>query len=84
MFVGADKDSAARQRTAIGTYAAAHGITIVAEYYDAAVSGCDPVDTRPGFAAMIAEHSASTILVESASRFARDLIVQETGYAYSS
>ncbi|MFL4990414.1 MAG: recombinase family protein, partial [Microvirga sp.] len=40
--------------------------------------------TRPGFAAMlerIASNGVRTIIVETANRFARDLIVQETGYA---
>ena len=48
-----------------------------------AVSGADPIDQRPGFAAIlerIASNSVRTIVVETANRFARDLIVQETGY----
>lgn len=80
-----DKDSQIRQRLAVQWYAARHGLEIVHEYYDAAVKGGDPVDTRPGLAAMIAymsSNGARTVLVESASRFSRDLIVQETGYAY--
>ena len=63
--------------------AAALGLKTAREYYDAAVSGADPVDTRPGFADMLAYmlgNGARTIIVENASRFARDLIVQETGY----
>jgi DNA invertase Pin-like site-specific DNA recombinase len=62
-----------------------HGLEIVHKHYNAAVKGADAVDVRPGFAAMIAYMSgngARTILVENASRFARDLIVQETGYQY--
>jgi len=83
--VGDDKDSQTRQRLAVEGYAARHGLAIVHEYYDAAVKGADAVDVRPGFAAMIAymsSNGARTILVESASRFARDLIVQETGYQF--
>jgi DNA invertase Pin-like site-specific DNA recombinase len=41
----------------------------------------DPVDQRPGFAAMlqhIASNGVRTIIVETANRFARDLITQET------
>ena len=52
--------------------------------YDAAVSGADPIDTRPGFAAMlkrIESNGVRTIIVESANRFARDLMVQEVGHA---
>ena len=51
---------------------------------DAAVSGADPIDTRPGFAAMLERiegNGARTIIVETASRFARDLMVQEVGHA---
>ena len=83
--VGQDKDSETRQRLAVQGYAEKHGMEIVHEYYDAAVKGGDAVDTRPGFAEMIAymsSNGARTILVESASRFSRDLIVQETGYQF--
>jgi DNA invertase Pin-like site-specific DNA recombinase len=83
--VGADKDSGKRQRGAIQAYARAHGITIVGEYYDADVKGADPVHLRPAFAEMLKAmlgNGVRTIVVESASRFARDLIVQETGFAY--
>jgi DNA invertase Pin-like site-specific DNA recombinase len=82
--VGQDKDSLARQEAAVLACATARGLELVGSYYDAAVSGADPVDTRPGFAAMLAYmlgNGARTIIVENASRFARDLIVQETGYA---
>ena len=54
------------------------------EFNDAAVSGADHIETRPGFAAMlayIASNGARTIIVETASRFARDLMVQEVGFA---
>jgi DNA invertase Pin-like site-specific DNA recombinase len=49
------------------------------------VSGADPVDARPGFGAMlnrIASNGVHVILVETANRFARDLIVQETGWRF--
>ncbi len=81
--VGADKDSEKRQRAAIEAYAAHAGIVIVDWYYDAAVSGADALDSRPGFAAAlerIAGNGVRTIVVETANRFARDLIVQETGF----
>jgi DNA invertase Pin-like site-specific DNA recombinase len=80
--VGPDKDSLKRQQIAVMAYAEAQGIEIVHEYYDAAVSGADPVDSRPGFCEMIGYmmgNGARIILVETANRFARDLIVQETG-----
>jgi len=48
------------------------------------VSGADAIDMRPGFAAMLERiegNGVRTIIVETASRFARDLMVQEVGYA---
>ena len=57
---------------------------IVDWLYDAAVSGADPIEVRPGFAhllARIADNGVRTIIVETANRFARDLMVQEVGYA---
>ncbi len=83
--VGADKDSHIRQMTAIQEFGDRTGFEIVLPpYYDAAVSGADSVDSRRGFRQMmtyLGEHpEVRTILVETANRFARDLIVQETGY----
>lgn len=81
--VGADKDSDKRQKAAIEAFATQAGIKVVGWYYDAAVSGADAIDSRPGFAAAlehIAANGARTIIVETANRFARDLIVQETGF----
>ena len=49
------------------------------------MSGADPIDERKGFAAMlerIAGNGVRIIIVETASRFARDLIVQETGWRF--
>ena len=57
---------------------------MVGTYYDEAVKGADPIDTRPGFAAMLEALEANgtkTIVVETANRFARDLMVQEVGFA---
>lgn len=81
--VGQDKDSLKRQEAAVRAYAAAHSLEIVHEYYDAAVSGADHVMARAGFSEMLSymlSNGARIVLVEDASRFARDLIVQETGY----
>jgi DNA invertase Pin-like site-specific DNA recombinase len=78
-----DGDSLPRQQEAVRRYVRAQGIEIVAEFYDAAVSGADPIDARPGFADLLERINANgvrTILVEDASRFARDLIVQLTGH----
>src|SRR3954463_11524581 len=82
--VGADKDSDARQRDAIAGFAKRAGFVIADEFYDAAVSGADHIDQRPGFTAMLKRiegNGVRTILVETAHRFARDLMVQEVGYA---
>ena len=83
--VGADKDTLKRQREAVLKFAVAASYEVVAEYTDDGVRGADPVDERPGFAAMlkhIAGNGVRTIIVETASRFARDLIVQETGFRF--
>ena len=82
---GPDKDSDKRQRAAITAFAKSHGFEIVDEFYDAAVSGADPIAERPGFKAMldrIAGNGVRTIIVESPDRFARDLTVQLTGHDF--
>lgn len=82
---GPDKDSDKRQRAAIAAFAKANGYALVAEYYDPATSGADPIDERKGFAALldrIAGNGVRVILVESPDRFARDLIVQLTGHNF--
>jgi DNA invertase Pin-like site-specific DNA recombinase len=76
-------ESLTRQRVAVERHAKQAGFDIVDSVYDAAVSGADPIDQRPGFAEAlkrIASNGVRTIIVETASRFARDLIVAETGY----
>jgi DNA invertase Pin-like site-specific DNA recombinase len=83
--VGTDKDSDKRQRAAITAFAKANGFVVVDEFYDAAVSGADPIGERPGFRAMLARiagNGVRTILVESPDRFARDLSVQIAGHDY--
>ena len=81
---GEGKDSETRQRKAIEAYAKRAGAVIVDWFYDAAVSGADPIEARPGFAALLARiagNGVRTIIVETANRFARDLMVQEVGFA---
>jgi Resolvase, N terminal domain len=81
--VGADKDSDKRQRAAIEAYAKTADYEIAEEFYDAAVSGADPVSERSGFAEMLERlmsNGAKTIIVESPDRFARDLMVQLAGH----
>lgn len=77
-------DSRPRQRAAIQTYAERNNIEIVKEFYDPAVSGAVPLHDRPGFQKLLAylrRNGARLVLVENASRFARDLMVQEVGFA---
>ena len=77
-----DKDSEKRQRHAIEGFAKRGGFEIVAEFYDAAVSGADPIQDRPGFAELldrIEDNGVRTVIVEDASRFARGLMAQELG-----
>jgi DNA invertase Pin-like site-specific DNA recombinase len=79
---GPDKDSEKRQRVAIQRYARRAGITVVEWFNDPAVSGADPIEARPGFAALldrIENNGVKLVLVEDASRFARDLVAQELG-----
>src|SRR5271157_5365196 len=80
--VGADKDSEKRQRHVIQGFAKRAGFGIVEEFYDAAVSGADPIETRAGFAALldrIEGNGVRTVIVEDASRFARELMARELG-----
>lgn len=82
--IGEDKDSGRRQIQAIEGFAKRAGIELVGTYHDEAVKGSDPIDTRPGFAEMLEALEANgtkTIIVETANRFARDLMVQEVGFA---
>lgn len=80
--VGPDKDSDKRQRAAIDTFAKRMGFKVVDEFYDQAVSGADPIETRPGFAAVldrIESNGVRVVIVEDASRFARHVLTQELG-----
>lgn len=80
--VGADKDSDKRQRAAIEAFAKRAALEITEEFYDQDVSGADPIESRPGFSALldrIESNGVRTVVVEDASRFARQLIVQEAG-----
>src|ERR1700745_3423437 len=80
--IGRDKDSERRQRLAIERLARAAGYAVVDWFNDPAVSGADPIESRPGFAALlnrIEGNGVRVVLVEDASRFARDLVAQELG-----
>lgn len=80
--VGSDKDSGRRQQEAIRTFARRAGYELVAEFNDEAVSGSDRIEIRPGFCRLldaIEENGVRVVVVEDASRFARDLMAQELG-----
>jgi DNA invertase Pin-like site-specific DNA recombinase len=80
--VGGDKDSERRQRAAITGFAKHAGFVLVGEFTDPGVSGADPIEARPGFSALLDRIEANgvrTVLVEDASRFARELVTQELG-----
>jgi DNA invertase Pin-like site-specific DNA recombinase len=82
--VGADKDSEKRQRAAIAAFAKRSRLELVGEFNDAAVSGADPIERRPGFAALLTRlenNGVRVVIVEDASRFARDFVAQELGPA---
>ena len=86
--VGVDRDSERRQRTALQGYARRAGFEIADQdwFYDAAVSGADPIEGREGFAALLDRmegNGARIVLVENASRFARDLVAQDWVSRYS-
>ena len=76
-------DSEDRQKDAIARFADSQGYEIVSGAYDQAVKGSDSIHEREGFAQLIqycVDNDVSVILCENASRFARDVIVQELGY----
>lgn len=82
--IGEGKDSERRQRIAIERFAKRAGFELVDWFADPAVSGADAIDARPGFSAALARiagNGVKTIIVETSNRFARDLMVQEVGFA---
>ena len=82
--MGADKDSEKRQRIAISQYIKSAKIEIAAAdwFYDPAVKGADAIETRPGFNRLldrIESNGVRLVIIEDATRFARDLMTQELG-----
>jgi DNA invertase Pin-like site-specific DNA recombinase len=73
-------DTWARQTAAIAKYAKQHGLQVVDEFRDAGVSGTKDLDNRPGLAALLGQvesNGVKIVLVENATRLARDLMVSE-------
>lgn len=82
--VGEDKDSEKRQRKVIAAYAKSARFEIAPAdwFYDPAVKGADAIETRPGFNRLLSrieDNGVRVVLIEDASRFARDLLTQELG-----
>ena len=76
-------DSEERQKVAIYDYAEKNGYEIVQGAYDQAVKGSDLTGEREGYKSLLEyclANDVNVILCENASRFARDVVVQELGY----
>ena len=66
---GQDKDSEKRQRLAIERYAKQAGFDVVDWFNDPAVSGADPIESRPGFGALldrVEDNGVRIVLIEDA------------------
>ena len=75
-------DSPYRQNEAVMAYAERQGVEVISCFWDAAVSGADPLDQREGFSALLSHclsDGIKLVLVEDASRFARQVRAQENG-----
>jgi len=73
-------DGFPRQRDAISRYAKANKIEIVQEFSDEAVSGTADAMDRPGLTDLFVALKANgvrTVIAESATRIARDLMISE-------
>jgi DNA invertase Pin-like site-specific DNA recombinase len=77
---GETKDGLPRQARAIAAYAKAHKLEVIETHTDAGVSGRTPLAARAGLSLAVAraqELGVKVLLIESASRLARDLLVNE-------
>lgn len=75
-----DGDTWDRQEAAVAKYAKAHGLEVVDQFRDAGVSGTKDLENRPGLAALldrVESNGVRIVLVENATRLARDLMVSE-------
>jgi DNA invertase Pin-like site-specific DNA recombinase len=76
-----DGDGFPRQREAIARYAATHGIELCEEYREEGVSGTNELANRAALSELlerISSNGVRLVLVENATRLARDLMIQET------
>jgi DNA invertase Pin-like site-specific DNA recombinase len=75
-----DGDGFGRQRDTIARYAKANGLEIAQEFQEQGVSGTNDLDDRPALGSLLDKlesNGVRVVLVENASRLARDLMVQE-------
>jgi DNA invertase Pin-like site-specific DNA recombinase len=75
-----DRDGLPRQRAAIAKRAKAMGLVIVEEFADEGVSGVKEWHERPALAALfgrVASNGVRVVLLEQASRLARDVVTFE-------
>ncbi len=75
-----DGDGLPRQRQVIAGYARLHHVHVVAEFADPGVSGTKELEHREGLSALVerlGEGNVGVVLVENATRIARDLLVGE-------
>jgi DNA invertase Pin-like site-specific DNA recombinase len=75
-----DGDGFTRQRSAIESYAKAHGIELVRVFEEQGVSGTKDMADRPALQEMLVgllSNGVKTVLIEKLDRLARDLMVQE-------
>lgn len=73
-------DTCDRQMTAIAKYAKSHGLRVVDEFREAGMSGTTDLDKRPGLAVLldrVESNGVKIVLVETATRLARALMVSE-------
>jgi DNA invertase Pin-like site-specific DNA recombinase len=73
-------DGFPRQRDVIARFAKSGGYVLLGEFSDTGISGTTELEDRPGLAALldrVENNGIKTVLVENASRLARDLMVQE-------
>lgn len=81
--VGEGTDTLPRQKEAVKKYALLENIEIVAEFYDANVRGVVKIEERPEFGKLLdlaQKKSVGMVLVETANRFSRDVMVQLMGH----
>ena len=75
-----DGDGFPRQAEAIDKYAKAHGCVVVQTFQEKGVSGTNDLDDREALAQLVEQlesNGVRTVLVENATRLARDLMIQE-------